>query len=288
MRFTANAMQAPELSGEEAEHERIEISLLLEGIYRMYGYDFRNYSYPSIRRRIWHRIYAEELGTVSALQDRVLHNRSCLDRLLNDLVVHVTDMYRDPNMFAVFRRDIVPLLSHYESIRIWHAGCATGEEVYSMAILLHEEGLYNRTRIYATDINEDVLRTAESASYPLYNRETYTRNYMESGGKADFSDYYTAAKDTLLFHSFLKRNIVFARHNLVTDRSFNEFHVVFCRNVLIYFNSFLQDQVQKLIYDSLSPSGILILGNKESLTFSRYEACYEAINQKEKIYRKLG
>ena len=279
--------QLPTFSGLQAEHERIEISLLLEGIYRIYGYDFRNYSYPSIRRRIWHRILAEKLTTVSGLQERVLHDRECLDRLLSDLVIHVTEMFRDPEVFLTFRQKVVPLLRQYPAIRIWHAGCATGEEVYSMAILLHEEGLYDRTRIYATDINEDVLKKAEKGIYPLRSMKDYTRNYLQSGGKEAFSKYYTASKDSVTFHSFLRDNIVFAQHNLVTDRSFNEFHVILCRNVLIYFNTQLQNQVHTLIYESLGPSGFLILGDKETITFTKHASAYEAVSTADKIYRKV-
>lgn len=271
----------------DKERERIEISLLLEGLYRLYGYDFRNYAYPSIRRRIWHCIHAERLETISGLQERILHDRDCMERLVADLVIHVTEMFRDPTLFSALREQVVPLLKAMPSIRIWHAGCSTGEEVYSTAILLYEEGLYDRARIYATDINEDVLHAAERASYPLKKMQGYTKNYLRAGGKDDFSRYYNASGDMATFHPFLREKIVFAQHNLVTDRSFNEFHVIFCRNVLIYFDSMLQNQVHDLFYESLSASGILVLGHKESITFTKHAQKYEALINEEKIFRKI-
>ncbi|MCZ8516208.1 protein-glutamate O-methyltransferase CheR [Paenibacillus filicis] len=277
----------PGATGEQEERERVEILLLLEGLFRLYGYDFRNYAYPFLRRRIWHRVYAERLSTISGLQERVIHDRSCMERLLGDLVIHVTEMFRDPTFFAAFREQVIPILREQPSLRIWHAGCATGEEVYSTAILLDEEGLYDRARIYATDISEDVLHIAERASYPLNKMQEYTKNYMRAGGKDAFSHYYSASKETAEFHPFLKEKIVFAQHNLVTDRSFNEFHVIFCRNVLIYFNSHLHNQVHRLIYDSLSASGILVLGHKESMAFSAHADDYEALDPQEKIFRKV-
>nr|WP_268893739.1 protein-glutamate O-methyltransferase CheR [Paenibacillus puerhi] len=271
---------------EEEERERIEIGLLLEGLFQMYGYDFRNYAYPSIRRRIWHRVHGEKLSTVSALQERVLHDRDCMERLLGDLVIHVTEMFRDPTLFASFREQVIPLLRQLPAIRVWHAGCSTGEEVYSMAILLYEEGLYDKVRIYATDINEEVLQVAERGAYPLKKMQDYTKNYMHAGGKDSFSRYYSAVGEMAAFHPFLREKIVFAQHNLVTDRSFNEFHVIFCRNVLIYFDNVLQNQVHHLFYESLSISGVLVLGHKESIAFTGHADGYEAIDAREKIYRK--
>lgn len=276
----------PPAGKEEEERERIEIGLLLEGLFRLYGYDFRNYAYPSMRRRIWHRIHAERLQTVSGLQERMLHDRACMERLVSDLVIHVTEMYRDPSLFAALRQRVIPMLKKQPLIRIWHAGCSTGEEVYSTAILLYEEGLYDRVRIYATDVNEEVLNTAERAAYPLKKMQHYTKNYMLAGGKDAFSRYYSASGDAAVFHPFLREKIVFAQHNLVTDRSFNEFHLIFCRNVMIYFDSVLQNQVHGLIYESLSPEGILVLGQKESITFTKHAAGYETLDAQEKIYRK--
>ncbi len=269
------------------ELEQIEIELLLEGIYQHYGFDFRSYAYASIRRRLWKRIEAEGLSTISALQDRVLHDSDLMERLLLDLSINVTAMFRDPGFYRVFREQVVPALRTYPFIRIWHAGCATGEEVYSMAILLEEEGLYERSRIYATDINEVVLQKAKSGIFPLDRMQEYTENYISAGGKRSFSDYYTAKYDGALFAADLTKNVVFSQHNLVTDRSFSEFNVILCRNVLIYFDKTLQARVLTLFYDSLAMFGVLALGSKESLRFSPYEECYEQINGPEKIYRKV-
>jgi chemotaxis protein methyltransferase CheR len=276
-----------ETGGYDRDLERIEIELLLEGIYRHYGFDFRSYAYASIRRRLWKRIEAEGLTTVSALQAVVLHQPQMMEKLLLDLSINVTAMFRDPSFYQAFRERVVPLLRTYPYIRIWHAGCATGEEVYSMAILLQEEGLYERSRIYATDINEVVLQKAKEGIFPLDRMQEYTENYIAAGGKRAFSDYYTAKYGGALFHPSLTRNVVFSLHNLVTDRSFAEFNVILCRNVLIYFDKSLQSRVHGLFYDSLATFGILVLGSKESLRFSPYEDNYEQINGPEKIFRKV-
>jgi chemotaxis protein methyltransferase CheR len=267
--------------------ERVEIEVLLEAIFRHYGFDFRAYAYASIRRRLWKRLQAEGLTTISALQAHVLHSPDAMERLLLDLSVNVTSMFRDPGFYKAFRRDVVPLLRTYPFIRIWHAGCSTGEEVYSMAILLQEEGLYDRARIYATDINDVVLQKARSGIFPLERMQEYTENYIRAGGTRSFSEYYTAKYGGALFGPSLTRNVVFAQHNLVTDRSFSEFNVIFCRNVLIYFEKSLQNRVHSLFYESLVTFGILALGSKESLRFSKYEPCYERLHPTEKIYRKV-
>lgn len=267
--------------------ERIEIELLLEGIFRHYGFDFRSYAYASIRRRLWKRIEAEGLQTVSALQAELLHRPQLMEKLLLDLSINVTAMFRDPGFYRAFRERVVPLLRTYPFIRIWHAGCATGEEVYSMAILLQEEGLYERSRIYATDINEIVLARAKEGIFPIERMQEYTENYIASGGKRAFSDYYTAKYGGALFSDTLTKNVVFSLHNLVTDTSFSEFNVILCRNVLIYFDKSLQSRVHGLFYDSLVQFGILVLGSKESLRFSPFEDNYEQINGPEKIFRKV-
>ena len=267
--------------------ERVEIELLLEGVFRHYGFDFRSYAFASIRRRLWKRVEAEGLTSISELQALVLHDSTAMDRLLLDLSINVTAMFRDPDFYRVFRQDVVPLLRTYPFIRIWHAGCSTGEEVYSAAIVLEEEGLLDRSRIYATDINDRVLKQAKAGIFPLNRMQEYTENYINAGGQRSFSEYYTAMYDGALFSPSLTRNTVFSQHNLVTDRSFSEFHMVFCRNVLIYFDRALQDRVHALFYDSLVMFGILALGSKESLRFSQYEDCYEMLRVKERIYRKV-
>lgn len=269
------------------ELERIEIRLLLEGIYRHYGFDFRSYAYASLRRRIWKRVHSDGLTTISALQDHVLHDPAMMEKLLLDLSINVTAMFRDPGFYVAFRREVVPVLRTYPFIRIWHAGCSTGEEAYSMAILLEEEGLYDRTRIYATDINEVVIRKAKEAIFPLDRMQEYTQNYLRAGGHRSFSEYYTALYDGALFTPRLVRNIVFSQHNLVTDHSFAECNVILCRNVLIYFDRSLQRRVHTLFYESLPMYGYLGLGSKETLRFTGFEDHYEAIDLREKIYRKV-
>jgi chemotaxis protein methyltransferase CheR len=279
----------PEIISEEQEKhdlEMIEIRLLTEGIYQHYGFDFRDYSMPSLRRRVWKRIYAEGLTTVSGLTEKVLHDSSCMERLLLDLSINTTAMFRDPTFYVAFRDQVVPLLRTYPFVRIWHAGCSTGEEVYSMAILLQEEGLYDRCRIYATDINEAVLQKAKTGIFPIATMQENTSNYMAAGGNSTFSDYYTARYDHAIFRPSLRDNVVFAQHNLVTDSSFNQFNVIFCRNVLIYFNNSLQERVQRLFLDSLEMFGVLGLGRKESLRFTTVAGDYEELNAEERLYRR--
>jgi len=269
------------------ELEQIEIELLLEALYRHYGVDFRNYVMSTIRRRIWHRMRAERLTTISGLQEKALHDRSVFKRLTDDFSINVTELFRDPGFFRTFRSKVVPYLKDYPLIRIWHAGCSTGEEAYSMAILLHEEGLLAKTRIYATDMNEAVLREAKLESFPLERMEAYACNYKLSGGRKSLEDYLTATGGRAEFRPFLGERITFAQHNLAVDESFNEFHVIVCRNVMIYFNAHLQNRVHELFHQSLSPSGFLGLGNRESMTFTSFTDCYKEMEHNEKLYRKV-
>lgn len=268
--------------------EAIEVKLLLEGIFRQYGYDFRDYAPASIRRRILGRVQAEGTKSISALQDRVLHDPACMERLLLALTVHVTSMFRDPAFYIALRQKVVPILATYPFARIWHAGCSTGEEVYSLAILLKEEGIHERCRIYATDLSEAVLCGAKEGLFPLASMKEYTENYQKAGGKTAFAEYYTARYDHALFHPSLRENIVFAPHNLVTDGSFNEFNVILCRNVMIYFNKSLQERVHGLLHQSLARLGVLGLGRKESLRFTPHEASYETLDEPERLYRKVA
>ncbi len=270
----------------DAEREAIETDLLLEAVYRFYGFDFREYARPSLRRRLARRLTLEGLPTMSALQERLLHDAECMERLLLDLSINVTAMFRDPSFFRVFRTKVVPLLRTYPFIRIWSAGCSTGEETYSLAILLREEGLYDRTRIYATDINEAVLVQARQALFPLEKMQEYTENYLASGGTRAFSEYYVAAYEGAQFDRSLGDNIVFARHNLATDRSFNEFQVVVCRNVMIYFDMSLQNRVHDLFYESLQRLGVLALGPKESLAFTSHADDYDVLDPENKLFRR--
>jgi len=266
--------------------DEIELALLLEGIYRRYGFDFREYAPASLRRRVWRRVHAEGLETVSALQAKLLHDPACMERLLLDLSINVTAMFRDPTFYVRFREKVVPLLRTYPFTRIWVAGCSTGEEVYSLAILLLEEGVYDRTRLYATDINESVLDRARSGVFPLDKMREYTQNYIKAGGERAFSEYYLAKYDGAQFQRSLVDNVVFAQHNLVSDRSFNEFQLIVCRNVMIYFDRALQDRVHELFYESLVRFGVLALGHKESIRFSPYADRYEELDAVERIYKK--
>ncbi|MGX6445571.1 CheR family methyltransferase [Neobacillus sp. K501] len=270
------------------ELQEIEITLLLEGVYQMYGYDFRSYVRGSITRRILNRMKAERLPTITALLEKVLHEEGYLERLLNDFSIRMTEMYRDPSFFAAFRKEVVPMLRDLPEIRIWHAGCATGEEVYSMAILMKEEGLGDKTKIYATDMNEKALKAAQKGAFPLKKMQQYTKNYLKAGGSMAFSEYYTTDHQFAYFSPDLNENLTFAQHNLVTDSSFNEFHVILCRNVMIYFDSTLQQKVHRLFYDSLSDGGFIGLGSKESILAMPRGMEYEEFNAGEKIYRKKG
>jgi chemotaxis protein methyltransferase CheR len=268
--------------------EELELRLLLEAIYHHYGYDFREYARGSIKRRIWRRVEEEMLPNISALQERVLHDPACMERLLLDLSISVTSMFRDPTFYLALRTKVVPLLRTYPYLRIWNAGCSTGEETYSLAILLQEEGLGDRTRIYATDINDVVLQRAKEGMFPLDKMREYTQHYIQAGGRASFSDYYKVLGDRARFDRSLAEHVVFAQHNLVSDGSFNDFNLIICRNVMIYFDRTLQDKVHDLFYRSLVRSGILALGHKESIRFTPYASTYEELDPQEKIYRRIG
>ena len=267
--------------------EELEIELLLEAVFRHYGFDFRLYARASIRRRLWKRVHAEQLETISGLQERVLHDPGWMERLLLDLSINITSMFRDPSFFSAFRAKVVPLLRTYPFIRIWNAGCSTGEETYSLAIMLAEVGLLDRTRIYATDINEAVLQRASLGVFPLAKMREYTENYLAAGGARSFSEYYVSRYDGAQFDRSLCDNIVFAQHNLVSDRSFNEFHVIVCRNVMIYFDRELQNRVHTLFLESLTHLGVLALGHKESIRFTQHADRYEPLDEHEKLFRRV-
>jgi chemotaxis protein methyltransferase CheR len=268
--------------------ERLEIELLLEAIQRAYGYDFRGYALASLRRRLWHRVYGEGLETISGLQERILHDPSCMDRLLRDLSINVTEMFRDPSFHRALRETVFPLLRTHPFIRVWNAGCSTGEEIYSLAIALHEEGLLERARIYATDIDDQALQRARSRAFALERMQLYTENYLRAGGKESFSRYYSADGAVARFDPMLAAKTVFAQHNLVTDGSFNEFQLIVCRNVLIYFGADLQEKVLGLFGASIARRGILALGRKESIRHSAHAGGYEPLVEAEKIYRRTA
>ena len=266
--------------------EDLEIDLLLEAIFRQYGFDFRGYARSSLKRRVRAAVIAEGLATVAGLLEKTLHDARCLERLLLGLSVNVSAMFRDPRFFRALREGAVPLLRTYPFIRIWQAGCSTGEEVYSLAILLQEEGLYDRCRIYATDMNEIVLKKAREGIYPLDVMKRYTANYLDSGGTRSFSDYYTAAYDHVILRESLRERVVFSQHNLVADGVFNEFNVILCRNVMIYFTQPLQERVLDLFSRSLARFGLLGLGSHESLRFLAKDQEYEPLVAGEKLFRR--
>lgn len=266
----------------------LEIELLLTAVQRQYGYDFQQYAIGSLRRRIYKAMKHEQVDTISALQARLLHHPETLGPFVDTLSVNVTSMFRDPAFFRAVRERVVPMLRTHPFARIWHAGCATGEEVYSMAIVLYEEQIYERCRLYATDISDRVLSVAADGVYPLDELREHTANYHRSGGRAEFSAYYTASHDRAIIRADLKRNVVFARHNLATDSSFNEFHFIVCRNVLIYFDDTLQDRVLGLFSESLCPFGMIGLGTREALRFTGHASRYAVVDAQQRLYRKVA
>jgi chemotaxis protein methyltransferase CheR len=271
---------------EDKEIEKIEIDLLLDAIFHRCGYDFRNYKRSSLMRRIHSIRERSNLAHLSEMISKVLYDKTFLNQLLLDLSVTVTEMFRDPDFFNELRNKVIPLLKTYSFVKIWHAGCATGEEVYSMAIMLKEEGFYNRVQIYATDMNQESLQTAREGIYSLENIRKFTLNYNMAGGKASFSDYYFAKYNMAKMDEELKENIVFSNHNLVTDHAFGEMHLIICRNVLIYFDKNLQNKVLHLFHHSLVHRGFLCLGSQESLDCMDYCNEYEAISSKWRVFRK--
>ncbi len=266
--------------------EDIVIHLLLEALYRRYHYDFRHYARASIKRRL--RQAREQLGfsDFSAMQQALLHSDTLVTRLLDYLTVQVSEMFRDPDYFRAVREKVLPHLRTYPSLKLWVAGCSHGEEVYSFAILLHEEGLLDRTVIYATDINPAALQAAQSGVYPLDRIAAFTRNHQRAGGKSSLSDYYTTAYGRAVFDKRLRAQVVLSDHSLVTDAVFAEFHFISCRNVMIYFDRALQDRAIGLFRDSLSRRGFLGLGSKETLRFSAHADAFSEFVRGEKIYQR--
>ena len=268
--------------------ERIETEILLEGIFRRWGYDFRHYAHASLKRRLMHRLGLSGLNHLSEMLPKLLHEEEFFNLLLKDLSVTVTEMFRDPHFYVALRSQVVPVLRTYPFIKVWHAGCATGEEVYSMAILLKEEGLYDRTQFYATDYNNQSLEIARQGIVSLDDIQAYTANYNAAGGKASFSDYYHAKYGSAKMNGALRENITFAHHNLVTDGAFGEMNLIVCRNVLIYFDNTLQNRVLSLFCDSLCHRGYLCLGTKETIDFSAIRDRFETIAGKDRIFRTVA
>jgi chemotaxis protein methyltransferase CheR len=255
-------------------------------IYKIYGYDFSNYSKPSFIRRVNNIINKEKLSDIEVLHKKIIDDAEFFELFLKEITVTVTEMFRDPSFFIAIRTEILPQLKQYSSIRIWHAGCSTGEEVFSMAILLQEAGLLHKSQLYATDINQHVLDLAKRGTISATNFELYSSNYLKSGGKGKLLDYVTLNEQKAIVSKKIMAKISFSTHNLVTDQSLNEFHLIICRNVLIYFNTTLQHKVINLFNDSLPKSGFLALGSKETITCSENEAKFDKINEKEKIWQK--
>ncbi len=271
---------------EHVENERLELQLLLEAIYRKYGYDFRDYSAAHTKRRLQHRMHLSGHENFSSMQHTLIHDEAFFNTVLMDLSINVTEMFRDPSFYKSLRQVVVPHLKTYPFINVWHAGCSAGQEVYSMAIVLEEEDMLGRAQLYATDFNEQIIEEAKSGIYPLEEVKTYTKNYQKAGGKDSFANYYTADYEQVIINQRLRDKIVFSSHNLVTDGIFAEMHIIFCRNVLIYFNKELQNRVLKLFYESLNPGGFLCLGTKENLKFTDLADKFEVVAEPERIYRK--
>ena len=266
--------------------QEIELDLLLEAIFQRYGYDFRHYARASVKRRVQRILEKSGCARISEMIPRFLYDEAFSHAAIQEFSVAVTEMFRDPEFYRLFRQIVVPYLKTYPYIRVWHAGCAMGEEVYSMAILLQEEGLYDRSTIFATDFNEAVLDKAREGIYALRDIRHYTLNYAGAGGTRSFGDYYHAKYESAIMNSSLKSRITFASHNLATDGVFGELHVIFCRNVLIYFDKELQNRVLGLFADSLAPGGFLCLGTKETLQYSDMADRFKLIDERAKIFQK--
>jgi chemotaxis protein methyltransferase CheR len=266
--------------------QEIELNLLLEAIFQRYGYDFRHYARASVKRRVQRILERSSCARISEIIPRLLYDEAFSHAAIQEFSVAVTEMFRDPEFYRTLRQIVVPYLKTYPYIRVWHAGCAMGEEVYSMAILLQEEGLYERSTIFATDFNEAVLDKAREGIYALRDIRQYTLNYMSAGGTRSFGDYYHAKYESAIMNPSLKSRITFASHNLATDGVFGELHVIFCRNVLIYFDKDLQNRVLGLFADSLAPGGFLCLGSKETLQYSDMADRFKIIDERAKIFQK--
>lgn len=270
------------------ELEKIEIDLVIDCIRRRYGYDFGNYSFASLHRRFEQLRSAAGLRRYTEMVDKLFHDENYFELLLRQMSIVVTEMFRDPEFYAALRETVLPFLKTYPFVKIWHAGCATGQEAYSMAILLHENSFLTRARIYGTDFNKSALDTAQKGVYPAASMGAYQENYKMAGGCADFSQYFSDAYDLCKMKDFLRERITFSYHNLVTDGVFGEMNVIFCRNVLIYFDRELQERVLRLFSDSLRHGGFLCLGNRETLNFSAVQDSFEVVDAKNRIYKKTG
>lgn len=260
---------------------------LIQDMAEVYGYDFSNYAMASLKRRLQRLIVIDHLPNYEELRKRIREDGVYFAHAIEEISVSVTEMLRDPAFYHTIRTQIIPVLATYPYIKVWHAGCATGEEVFSMAILLQEAGVLHKSLLYATDINPAVLQKARRGIFPVSQMRQYSKNYVNAGGTNDFSSYYTAGDHYAQFDPRLSEKMIFAAHNLVTDNSFNSFQLIFCRNVLIYFNKDLQNRVLRLFDDSLELNGFLALGTKESIRFSDVSANYKHVSGREKLWRKI-
>lgn len=264
-----------------------ELDLLITELSDRHGYDFANYARASLKRRVTRLMMLDRFPSFAELLYRLKDDQGYLARVVEELTVNVTEMFRDPAVYKTIRETVLPVLATHPFIRIWHAGCSTGEEVYSMAILLEEANLLHRSLLYATDLNPAVIENIKRGIFPISQMKQYSENYLLAGGKKDFSNYYTAKYEWAKFDDRLKTKMIAATHNLVSDRSFNEFQIIFCRNVLIYFDKTLQDRVLTLFDDSLENLGFIVLGSKENLRFSPLAKKYVQLENREKIWRKM-
>lgn len=281
------AREAIRLEGVEPALEEIEVRLLIEGIRLRYGYDFREYASRPLRRTIYDAMVGEGHSTISAFQDHILHDEACMHRFLGTVGVSVTSMFREAELIRCLRDEVVPVFRTYPYVRIWMVGCATGEEVYSLAIMLQEEDVLRRAGIYATDLNEEGLAMARTSSYPLEQVRSYEERYQLSGGRGKLSDHYYVSGRSARFHRNLAHNVTWARHNLVTDASFNNFHLIICANVLIYFRPSLQERAHRMFADSLVRLGFLALGKGESLVFSPESNRFTQVRDGVSLFRKV-
>lgn len=264
-----------------------DVEILINKIFQKYGYDFSDYSYTSFKRRVDRVIINYRILSFKNLLNKVLTDQVFFNTFLEEITVNITEMFRDPDFYKTLRDNVIPDLAKNPIIRIWHAGCSSGEEVYSMAILLKEAGVLEKSLLYATDINQQVLESAKSAKFPIDNMQGYNQNYLNSGGLNSLSNYYTVNSGKAIFNDEFRNRMVFSPHNLGIDQSFNEFNLILCRNVLIYFNRNLQDRVVKLFSNSLSKQGYLALGLKESIDFTSSKKDFELFSKASKIWKKI-
>jgi len=266
--------------------EKVEIDRLLDAIFKKYGYDFRHYARASIERRVRHFLAKSDCRTIMEMVERVVKDEEFFGKLVREFSITVTELFRDPQVYASIRKNVIPFLKTHPFVKIWHAGCATGEEAYSLAIVLKEEGLYDRATLFVTDFNDEALEKAKLGIYPIDKMKQATQNYLAAGGKTSFSKYYEAQSHSVAMNKTLRKNMTFANYNLVTDGIFGEIHFVLCRNVLIYFDRDLQNRVFELFSGSLIRDGFLCLGTKETPNFSTARDHFDPIDAKTKIYKK--